>query len=187
MQDYQIKHMRKRQFIAINIITSVTLFLFMVMLKLFDVTLSVMSFIVGLILLSQVLIKLFKDKTSSWLPVFEEVAKYEKEKIGSEWDRQYKSQLVLQAVVSGWMFFQSYFMRDAEGSALQSDWSFMVGFVFILFLFVNGNLWFQNRKIDRSVTSEAFKGYTKKSIIVGTIIGLLLAFVVMTATIIFTI
>ncbi|MGP4079436.1 hypothetical protein ACTWQL_05925 [Pseudalkalibacillus sp. R45] len=107
--------------------------------------------------------------------------------MGREWDRQYKSQLVLQEVMSGWMFFQSYFMRDAEAPSFQAGWTFMVWYVVMLFLFVNAGLWFQHRKIDRPVTSEAFRGYTKKSIIVGTIIGLLLAFVVMTATIMFTI
>ena len=58
------------------------------------------------------------DSTKSFIPIFEKVAIYEKQKMGNEWNKEKKGGNVWRLILSGFMFFQSYMYRDLTLSNL---------------------------------------------------------------------
>ena len=64
--------------------------------------------------------------TKSFIPIFEKVAVYEKEKMGKEWKKQRKSMWILNYFLSALFFFQFYLNRNYSASKIEFDLPFMV-------------------------------------------------------------
>ncbi|RKQ34665.1 hypothetical protein [Oceanobacillus halophilus] len=169
----EIWNMRGRQLIALNILNLVAITIFFLAFRLFNVTLPHFFLFIGIILFIQAICGFIKgDSTKSFLPIFEQVAKYEKEKMGREWMKQRKVGNVGQLLLSGLMFLQYYWNREmAESVIMELNFIFIATIFFLLFVLTNLMFVLHVRKVDRSTFQQELKGYTWKSNLIGAGIG----------------
>ncbi|WP_058306326.1 hypothetical protein [Gracilibacillus massiliensis] len=188
MESSELRKMRKTQFLVMNGLIVSILVTFILLIRLIDITFSQFFLGLGIILLVQSVLRLAKgESTKSWIPIFEQVAYYEKHKMGKEWKKQLRMNNIWNLILSGIIFLQYYLYRDATDSTLQPDLIFMLAMTFFLFVIVNISLFFHIRKIDRSNSVTDLKGYTWKSNLVGIIMGIGFAMIVIMVTIFYVI
>lgn len=114
-----------------------------------------------------------RDSTKSIFPILEQVAIYEKEKMGKVWVKQRKSAWIWQLLLSGIFFFQYYIGRDMSSDAFDIDLLFMVGMVILLLISFNIILFAHFWKVDRATSASDFKGYTWKWVVFSVVFGLI--------------
>lgn len=103
------------------------------------------------------------DSTKSFIPIFEQVATYEREKMGSEWKKSRKSTIIWQFILCGMLLFQSQLNKDSADRIANIDISFMIFFILLTIVMVNVSLLLHIRKVDRSEHELSLKGYTWKT------------------------
>ena len=156
------------------------------MINVFTIKFAHFFFVLGLLILIQGIYGLIKgDSTKSFIPIFEKVAIYEKQKMGNEWNKEKKGGNVWRLILSGFMFFQSYMYRDLPYQTFEIDLIFGVVMVFFLVVFINVSLIIRFKRIDRSTSEVDLKGYTKESNIIGGAFGILFTLVVFIIAIIY--
>ncbi|MDR7071609.1 hypothetical protein [Fictibacillus barbaricus] len=169
----EVKKMRRKQFIVTNALLLTFIIIYFLIIPNLNVTSEQFFLILGMILLIQAIFGFSRaNTTKSFFSIFEQVAIYEKEKMGIEWKKQRKMNSLWILITSGLMFLQAYLNRGLTGKVLQIDFRFM----FIMFLFVvvltNISLILHVRKVDRSRTELDMKGYTYKSNVMAIIFGI---------------
>ena len=117
--------------------------------------------------------------TKSFIPIFEKVAIYEKEKMGKEWKKQRKSMWISNYLFSGLFFFQFYLNRNYSASEIEFDLPFMVSLILLLLGLMNVSMYFHFRKVDKATTELDLKGYTWKMFGTSIILGILFAFLIL--------
>lgn len=173
MNAESIASMRKKQFLMVNLITLILMTLYVLFTA--YVGTSYFMFAVGAIVMIQSFIDFFKkDSATSWIPIIEQVARYEKAIMGKEWIRQHKLSQVIGFIVGGVLILQGYLSPNLGGTHSISIWFYVILTVLILVAF-NITLFIHSRKVDNSNTTADFKGYTAKTTIIGFIMGIVIA------------
>jgi hypothetical protein len=84
----KLKKMRRKQFIVTNALLITAIIIYFIIIPNLNVTGTQFFLILGVILLLQAIFGFFKaDSTKSLFSIFEQVAIYEKEKMGEEWKK----------------------------------------------------------------------------------------------------
>lgn len=178
MNDKEISSMRLKQLLVTNILIIISVILFFTVVKIASISGSQFPFIVGILLAFQGIVGLIRgDKTKSLIPMFEKVAVYEKGKMGSEWYKERKTTFIWNIILGGFMFMQSYWNRRMPEQPFEWEISFLITFLFIVLLVINIASVIRFRKIDSSISSNEFKGYTRKSNVIGVVIGIVFAII----------
>ncbi|ALX48667.1 hypothetical protein [Lentibacillus amyloliquefaciens] len=168
-----LKVMRRKQAAITNALIIALFMIYITIMSMFEITESQMFFILGLIILANTLMRWIKRKsTKSIFPVFEQVASYEKQKMGSEWRKQYNSGLIMNFLLSGIFLLQSNWLSGSTDTVVRTDAGFMLVTILFLVVLVNTSLYLHVRKVDDSQSASDFRGYTLKSNLIGIVAGL---------------
>jgi hypothetical protein len=188
MESKELNNMRFKQVAVTNGLILAFMIILFTLINVFTIKFAHFFFVLGLLILIQSVFGFIKgDSTKSFIPIFEKVAIYEKQKMGSEWYKEQRGGNVWRLVLSGFMFFQSYMYRDLTYQIFEIDLIFLLVMVFFLLIFVNVSLFVRFKRIDRSTSELDLKGYTKESNLIGGAIGILFALVVFIIIIIYII
>ncbi len=178
MNAKEISNMRLKQLLVSNILIFSSVILFFTVVKIASISVSQFTFVVGIILALQGIVGLVRgDTTKSVIPIFEKVAVYEKGKMGSEWYKERKTNFIWNIILGGFMFMQSYWNRRMPEQSFEWEIAFLITVLFIILLVINIASIIRFRKIDTSINSTEFKGYTRKSNAIGVAIGIILAII----------
>ncbi|WP_456274608.1 hypothetical protein [Bacillus sp. AK031] len=107
----------------------------------------------------------------SLIPVFGEVAQYEKEKMGAEWLKQQKVAIAFTFFFSVFLFYMA-FATPLPEEYMQFSFKEIAGFIGFMIVVLNLSLFFRMRKVDRSVSPADFKGYTLRTNILAVLAGI---------------
>lgn len=172
-----IRKMRKRQIVLTNMLLLVLLSIYFTITIVFSFSLSQTNTIVGVLLFLHALsMYIRKDTPKSFIPTFEKVAMYEKEKMGDEWIKQRKTNMFSMFVLSGLMFLNAYITQGTTGPVFDPV-TFLPVFILlcIVILVTNVFLFIHIRKVDRSTSKSDFTGYTLHTNVIGVVVGFVIA------------
>ncbi|MFB4169454.1 hypothetical protein [Virgibacillus sp. JSM 102003] len=173
-----IKDMRKKQFILVNAIILIGMTVYVAIINYTGLNMSYILFTLGAFLIVQSFFNILKkDLTKSWVPIIEQVNKYEKEIMGKEWKKQNKTAYVINIFVGAMIMTQAYFMYDISSQHPISIWFFVILIIFLL-LTINITMLIHTSKVDNAKNTSDFKGYTWKFNLIGFVFGLVLAVVI---------
>lgn len=176
----EIKRMRKNQFIFINSLLIAVLLLFYCLISTFEITYTQFFLFLGVFIIVQAIIGFLKrDSTKSIFPIIEQVAKYEKEKMGSEWRKQRIIGYVWNVLLGGFMLFLFYGDPYLVEDVMEVDFQFWFILLLISTLLMNVSMLLHSRKVDRTTTVADMKGYAWKSNTLALFVGVILAFLFM--------
>ncbi|MGP4108573.1 hypothetical protein [Virgibacillus sp. L01] len=173
-----IKDMRKKQFIFINAILLIGMTIYVAIMNYTGLSTSYILFTLGAFLIVQSFSNILKkDLTKSWVPIIEQVNKYEKEIMGKEWKKQNKTTYVINIFVGAMIMIQAYFTHDFSRQHPISIWFFITLIIFLL-LTINITTLIHTFKVDNAKNTSDFKGYTWKFNLIGFVFGLAIAVVI---------
>ncbi|MFD1739443.1 hypothetical protein ACFSCX_23460 [Bacillus salitolerans] len=179
----ELKNMRLKQIVFMNVMIVTVSIIYFIVIRTFGATQAQVFVILGIILLCQAVYGLGKgNSTKSFIPIFEKVAIYEREKMGKEWDKQRKTSSIMNLFLGALMFFQAFINRDSDAYFHQIEVGFILFFGFMIVALVNIGLFIHIRKVDRSHSIEELKGYTRKLWIQAFILGFLFTIVLLAVT-----
>jgi hypothetical protein len=112
---------------------------------------------------------------------------YEKKKLGREWYKSKRSELISKLFVI-LLFVLQLFIGNAKESFMPAVMGvqYWVSFLLALILLTNVGLYFRNRKIDR-LSTEELQGFTKNEYRKATILSIVIAMIMIGVTIHFVI
>lgn len=178
MEPTELSNMRLKQVAVTNGLILTAIITFFIITNVFTITFADFFLVLGALILIQGVFGLIKgDSPKSLIPIFEKIAIYEKQKMGSEWYKQRKVGYIWNLVLSGLMFLQSYWNRDSVDNTFQIDLMFMFIMTFFLLVLINISLIIHFRKVDRSTSELDMKGYTWKSNLIGVAVGIVFALI----------
>ena len=170
--DADIKKMRIKQLLFLNGSFVILMALFFSIPFLITIQFSTLFLILGFVILIQAVVVLWKgDSTKAIIPLFEEVAIYEKRKMGREWLKRKRSEAIWQLFVSAFMFLQYYLSRDL-GNFVHWDLTFITIVAIVALILFNTGFIMHFRKIDQTINESDLEGYTWKSSLLSGSIGL---------------
>lgn len=175
MNTTEIKALRKKQFIVTNIHFVIIFVLYFTIINFIHVKISTQFLILGIIMLTMSITTLMKGySTKSFIPIYEQVAIYEKEKMGKEWIKQRKSSRISNLILSG-LFFYQYFLNRNSSTIFEINLVFISGLLLILLIAINISMLLQFSKVDRKTSESDFKGYTRDLWILSIVLGIIMA------------
>jgi len=178
MKPNEIRNMRWKQVAVLNGMFLSVMILYFVITKLFVVKLAHFFLVLSVVILIQGIFGLIKgDSTKSIIPIFEKVAIYEKQHMGSEWDKQRKVSYIWNLVLSVILFLQSLSHWGYPERVFQIEVKFMMMLTIVLLILINISLFIHIKKVDRATSVQDLKGYTWKSNVISIVIGVVFAFV----------
>lgn len=131
MESKELSNMRLKQVAFTNGLILVFIITLFTVINVFTIKFTHFFFFLGLLILIQSIFGFIKgDSTKSFIPIFEKVAIYEKQKMGSEWYKEQRTGNIWRLVLSGFMFFQSYMYRDLTDQIFEIDLIFLFVMVF---------------------------------------------------------
>src|SRR5690606_9913910 len=181
----EIKMMRVKQILVTNGILLITLPLIFSMIFFLEISMSTYFFILAFLVLIQAAAGVVRGySTKSIIPIFEQVATYEKEKMGIEWKKQRKTSIASSFFVSIVMFLNA--MMSLE-STFEVDFSFIFILIItaIVFVLINIGLLIHIRKVDGSNSQQDMKGYTMKTNLIGIVIGIVSAIIILVISLLY--
>lgn len=113
-----------------------------------------------------------KGSTKSFIPIFEQIAIYEKEKLGEEWKKEKRTENISRVVLSVLMFLQSVSFQYVTNPFLNIQPILLLFLLFVTLALINLSMLYRFRKIDRSTEGE-LNGFTKESNMMSMVLGLL--------------
>lgn len=183
METRELKNMRLKQVVITNGILLTAIIIFFLIISVFTITVARVFLVLGVLVLIQGVFGLIRgESTKSIISIFEKVAIYEKQKMGSEWYKQRKVNYVWNLIFSCFLFLQSYWNRDSPDNVFQMELMFLFIMTFILLVMINISLIIHFRKVDRSTSELDMKGYTWKSNLIGVAVGIVFALVMFVVT-----
>ena len=186
MKSKEISKMRLKQVAVTNGLILALIIILFTVINVFTIKFAHFFFVLGLLILIQSIYGFIKrDSTKTFIPIFEKVAIYEKQKMGNEWNKEKKGGNVWRLILSGLMFIQSYMNRDLPYQTFEIDLIFGVVMVLFLVVFINISLIIRFKRIDRSTSEVDLKGYTKESNMIGIAFGIVFTLVVFIIAIIY--
>lgn len=178
MERKELRHMRLKQVAILNGLYLTVMILYFIITKLFVITFAHFFLVLGVVVLMQGVFGFIKgDSTKSIIPIIEQVAIYEKQKMGSEWYKQRKVSYVWTLILSCILFLQSYMNWSYTDKVFQIDMMFMIIVTVLFLVMLNITLIIHNRKVDRATSELDMKGYTWKSNLIAVAVGIVFAFV----------
>ncbi|MCM3037026.1 hypothetical protein M3579_13740 [Bacillus pumilus] len=175
MEQAALKKMRTKQIAVSNLIVGLLIIVFFMAIEILKIQLTHFLFCLGIFMLLQAILGFIKkDKTKSFIPILEKVAIYEKEKLGKEWEKEKRLDLVWKVVLSGMMFIQSFTFQNVDNTFSDVDPTLIIFLFLMVLAILNISMLFRFRKIDRSTEGELI-GYTKESNMMGIALGLFMA------------
>lgn len=182
----EIKMMRVKQILVTNGILLITLPLIFSMIFFLEISMSTYFFILAFLVLIQAVAGVVRGySTKSLIPIFEQVATYEKEKMGIEWKKQRKSSIVSSFLVSIVMFLNAMMSLDSPSNMVEIDFSFILLITAIVFVLINIGLLIHIRKVDGSNSQQDLKGYTLKTNLIGIVIGIVSAIIILVISLLY--
>jgi hypothetical protein len=179
----EVKKMRVKQFNVTNVLILAVLALYYVIMNVLNVTFTQLFIVIGVMLLIQSVYGLIKgDNPKSFIPIFEKIAIYEKQKMGREWVKQRRMSYVWNLILSGYMFLQAYW-HQVSPNVLKIDFFLMMLVTISILIVVNIGLVIHIRKVDSSTSENDMKGYTWKSNLIALVIGAVLGVAMFVMTI----
>lgn len=174
MERDAIKKLRKRQIILINLLLLFILSVYFTVVMTIFMTSSQMNAIVGVIIFFYGLYGYVrKDKPTSFIPTFEKVAIYEKEKMGDEWNKQRKTNVISLFILSGIMLLNAVITSGGGSPAFTIDiFPPVLILVVVVILVMNLFTIIHIRKVDRSKSKADFAGYTLNMNIISIAVGI---------------
>lgn len=171
MTSYEIKKLRVRQLLLLN--GSILFFLAAsyILQILIDITYSQMFIFLGIITLIQSILGWVKrNSAKSIFPVINQVAIYEKEKMGNEWSKQRTVGSIWTLLVSSILFLNAYFHSDS-GDILSIEPVFLFFLTIAILVMTNISFVIHTRKVDGAQSPADFTGYTRNSNVRAIIFG----------------
>ncbi|MEK4048671.1 hypothetical protein ABEO94_15165 [Bacillus pumilus] len=185
MEQAALKKMRTKQIAVSNLIAAIIIVAFFMLIQIVEIRFTHFFLCLGILMLLQSIYGFIKKgSTKSFIPIFEQIAIYEKEKLGKEWEKEQKMDNVWKLILSGLMFFQSFSFQDVSNPFFDIQPIFLLFLLIMALALINISMLFRFRKIDRSTEVE-LTGYTKESNIMGIALGLLMAIVIFIFIVIF--
>ncbi|KOO50822.1 hypothetical protein [Priestia koreensis] len=178
MTQPQLLKLRKFQFLFMNAIIAV---LFLLLFSLIHIGIGMRNFFIlmSLLMIAQTMLLLF-DKRPLIYRLSKNMAKlleYEKEKLGNEWRKQQKSQIIASVMVAIMFMMNANLMDNRQLFTGFGDvWEYILFFVFMLGI-VNIPLYYHVKKVDRQSTEE-LQGYTKSMYISSLVTAIICFFTV---------
>lgn len=141
---------------------------------LFTIAFSTLFLILGIFVLFQAIKSLLMgDSRKAVIPFFEEVAIYEKRKMGKEWLKRRRMETMTQFILSVFLFFQ-YLLAKDSGIMVDSDLTIVTAISLVGLFLLNAGLHQAFQKIDRATMEAELKGYIWKSNLLSLGIGVTL-------------
>ncbi|MED4399991.1 hypothetical protein ABET41_10495 [Metabacillus fastidiosus] len=185
MELMEVKKMRTKQIAVINGMLLLALIIYFTLISFLHITFMQLFLFLGVFMLIQAIAGLLKGgSTKSFIPIFEEVSNYEKEKIGAEWKRQRRMSYISNFLFSGLMFLQAYWSLDSS-DFISINFTFTVIWAVLITVFINIGMILHIKKVDRSTSQLDMKGYTWKSSLIAVAIGLGAGIVIFVLTILY--
>ena len=183
MESTELSNMRLKQVAITNGLILTAMIIFFTIINVFTITFAHYFLVLGVLVLIQGVFGFIKgDSTKSIIPIYEKVAIYEKQKMGSEWYKQRKVGYVWNLILSCLLLLQSYWNRDSTDNVFQIDLMFMFIMTFFLLVMINISLVIHFRKVDRSTSELDMKGYTWKSNLIAVAVGIVFTLVMIVIT-----
>lgn len=136
-----------------------------------DITFSQMFIFLGIVTLIQSIVGWVKrNSTKSILSVIEQVAIYEKEKMGNEWSKQRTVGSIWTLLFSSILFFNAYFHSDS-GEILKIEPMFLLFLTIAILIMTNISMVIHSRKVDGVQSPADFTGYSRNSNVRAIIFG----------------
>lgn len=136
-----------------------------------DITFSQMFIFLGIVTLIQSIVGWVKrNSTKSILSVIEQVAIYEKEKMGNEWSKQRTVGSIWTLLFSSILFFNAYFHSDS-GEILKIEPMFLLFLTIAILIMTNISMVIHSRKVDGAQSPADFTGYSRNSNVRAIIFG----------------
>lgn len=174
MEQAVLKKMRIKQIAASNLIFGIMMVIFFMIIQISEIRFTHFFFCLGILMLFQGVLGFIKKRTTkSFIPLFEQVAIYEKGKLGKEWYKEKKMENIWKLILSGLMFFQSFNIQNIPNPFFDIEPIFLIFFLVISLALINVSMLFRIRKIDRSTEKHELKGYTKESNMMAMALGFL--------------
>ncbi|WP_026583705.1 hypothetical protein [Bacillus sp. J33] len=179
----EIKNLRIRQLLFLNVVLLFFLAAAYMLTRLIDFTISQMFLFIGIAALIQSIVGWTKrNSAKSIIPVMEQIAIYEKEKMGSEWEKQRKVSSQWSLFMSIMMFLNTYVQRD-NGEMMKLDLPYLFFLAAGILVIINIGLIVHIRKVDGAQSKSDFKGFTLKQNLMAIVIGVLFGIIIFIFTI----
>lgn len=185
MEQAALKKMRTKQIAISNLIAAIIIVAFFMLIQIVEIRFTHFFLCLGILMLLQSIYGFIKKgSTKSFIPIFEQIAIYEKEKLGKEWEKEQKMDNVWKLILSGLMFFQSFSFQDVSNPFFDIQPIFLLFLLIMALALINISMLFRFKKIDRSTEGE-LTGYTKESNIMAIALGFLTVIIIFIFIVIF--
>lgn len=185
MEQAALKKMRTKQIAISNLFVGLMIIIFFMLIQIVKIQLTHFLFCLGILILIQGILGFIrKGTTKSFIPILEQVAIYEKEKLGKEWEKEKRLDHVWKVVLSGIMFIQSFTLQNVDNAFSDVDPALIIFLFLMVLAILNISMLFRFRKIDRSTVGE-LTGYTKESNIMAIALGFFMTIVIFIFIVIF--
>ncbi|WP_273123657.1 hypothetical protein [Bacillus weihaiensis] len=173
MSDATIKQLRLKQLIFMNGTVILVFAMFLIISHVFPFSFNSFIQVMAVITFIQAIVGLFRlESTKSLIPFVEEIARYEKEKLGREWIKRKKSGVLLSFILGIILLNQSMMVGRSNEEIFRPELWVMILVALLWLLFTNIELVVRSRKIDQSDSSVELTNFTSNSIAKGLVIGL---------------
>ena len=185
MEQAALKKMRTKQIAISNLFVGLMIIVFFMLIQIVKIQLTHFLFCLGILMLIQGILGFIrKGRTKSFIPIFEKVAIYEKEKLGKEWEKEKRLDHMWKVILSGIMFIQSSTLRNVDNVFDDVNPALIIFLFLMVLVILNISMLFRFRKIDRSTVGE-LTSYTKESNIMAIALGFFMAIVIFIFIVIF--
>lgn len=185
MEQAALKKMRTKQIAISNLFVGLMIIIFFMLIQIVKIKLTHFLFCLGILMLIQGILGFIrKGTTKSFIPILEQVAIYEKEKLGKEWEKEKRLDHVWKIILSVIMFIQSFTLQNVDNAFSDVDPALIIFLFLMVLAILNISMLFRFRKIDRSTVGE-LTGYTKESNIMAIALGFFMAIIIFIFIVIF--
>ncbi|RAU04435.1 hypothetical protein QNH35_04005 [Bacillus pumilus] len=185
MEQAALKKMRTKQIAVSNLIAVILIIAFYMLIQIVEIRFTHFFLCLGILMLLQSIYGFIKKgSTKSFIPIFEQIAIYEREKLGKEWEKEQRMDNVWKLIMSGLMFFQSFSFQDVSNPFFDIQPMFLLFLLIMALALINISMLFRFRKIDRSTVGE-LTGYTKESNIMAIALGFFTVIIIFIFIVIF--
>ncbi|OYN67429.1 hypothetical protein [Bacillus safensis] len=185
MEQAALKKMRTKQIAVSNLIAVILIIAFYMMIQIVEIRFTHFFLCLGILMLLQSIYGFMKKgSTKSFIPIYEQIAIYESEKLGEEWEKEQRMDNVWKLIMSGIMFFQSFSFQNVSNPFFDIQPMFLLFLLIMALALINISMLFRFRKIDRSTEGELI-GYTKESNIMSIALGFLTVIIIFIFIVIF--
>ncbi|MEH6986329.1 hypothetical protein [Cytobacillus firmus] len=182
MGSSEIGKLRVRQILWMNGAIIAVLGISFAVITFMEITLFHMFLFLGVLLFVQSLARFIRhDSASSIIPALDQIAKYEKEKMGSEWRKQRSAGSISSLLVSGICFLNAY-LHFKSNILLTIEPMFLFFLTIAILAMTNISMVIHSRKVEGAQSPADFTDYTwissARAIIIGLSYGLLIFVVI---------